>query len=723
MNRRQAIAVCGCVLLSAAGAGGESRKVHVGAVTLGAMPPGHVFLTTEKIEVPLTTAGEKLSWKVVDFFQKTVAEEAVAVESNRVTIRPPKRSGYFLIHAEATKHGRPLARAYVPFAVVPPHKVSDRDASPFGVMTHFAQGFDVDIFPLIARAGIVSIRDEHYWARVEKKPGVYAFDERSNRYMAEAKRHGIDPLIAMTFGNRLYDQKGADGTWVQDAPHNFIAPWTPAGCEAYASYGKAVLEQYGRQVKWLEIWNEYNGSFCKGPAAKDRPRYYTQMLKHAYEAIKAVRPDVKVLGTASVVIPVGYLEDIFKQGGLKYMDAVVLHPYRGRPEGVEEEIAEVAEMIRRYNGGKDKPFWITEAGRWSTAEFDWEKGRGMYEKGRGEIARYLVRMCALLLTQNVEKIYWYLLRDHLNFKTMGLLRKPNDPLGRYAVAPAYPAYATLIRQLDGAKFVQREALRPYTRAYVLHFERGDGALRVCWATHPSKVAIRAGGPLTVVDMMGVARSVRPKAGKVVLPLDESPVYVRGRADAIAEVVTGPTILGGSSYDYSKTQGRNNWWYGHYDGDGEGEGNRAEPRGAYTDDDFEPMQHVQTMWGYEWKGPARYLKMGRDTAHPEIAAGKQVWAVRRWKSPVAGKVRLVGTFTGGGAQGDGTELRVLIDGRQVHCVAAGGKSGPASVAVDLAVTVKAGSLVDFALTPGPPGANLSYDASGLDVRIEQDEAGS
>ena len=721
-SRRVALLLTPALLGTAIAAAGTNRAGPAGtqgakaATRPGPMPLGHVFLSTEELAIPIASAGGEVAWRITDFFQKQVAEGTAPVHDGQGTIRPPKRNGYFLLHARALKAGRQLGDVYVPFAVIPPHTVADRDASPFGVMTHFAQGYDVDIFPLIVRAGIVSIRDEHYWARVEKAPGVYGFDEQSDRYMAAAKAHGIDPLIAMTFGNRLYDQKDANGQWVEGAPHNFLAPWTPAGCEAYARYGKAILAHYGRQIKWLEIWNEYNGSFCKGPAAKDRPRSYTQMLKHAYEAVKAERPEVKVVGTASVMIPVGYLEGIFKHGGLKYMDAVVLHPYRDRPEGVEDEIGEVEEMIRRYNDGKDKPIWITETGRWDHAEFDWEAGRGMFEKGRGEIARYLPRMFALLLTRNVEKIYWYLLRDHREFRTMGLLRKPDDPLGRYAVTPTYPAYATLIRQLEGAEFVRREALRPYTRAYVLNFRRGDETVRVCWATVPSTISITTDAPLAVVDIMGAERTVRPEDGKVLLPLDENVVYLKGNVRNVAEVVTGPPILADSTDDYSRAQGKNNWSYGYFDGDGQGDGDGADPRGPYTDDDFEPMRQVQTTWAHEWQGPARYLTLNRDGGHPEILGGKQAWAVRRWKSQAAGKVRLEGTFRGGGGQGDGTELRVLVDGRQVHSAHAGGKTGPASVTVQLAATLKAGSLVDFAITPGPPGSNTSYDASGLHVRV-------
>jgi hypothetical protein len=60
------------------------------------------------------------------------------------------------------------------------------------------------------------------------------------------------------------------------------------------------------------------------------------------------------------------------------------------------------------------------------------------------------------------------------------------------------------------------------------------------------------------------------------------------------------------------------------------------------------------------------------------------------------------------------------GKQVHRAAAGGKSGPGSVPIGVVVVVKTGSLVDFAVTPGAPGSNTSYDASGLNARIIEHE---
>src|SRR3546814_9328707 len=52
------------------------------------------------------------------------------------------------------------------------------------------------------------------------------------------------------------------------------------------------------------------------------------------------------------------------------------------------------------------------------------------------------------------------------------------------------------------------------------------------------------------------------------------------------------IVASSVADFSGEQGRGNWYYGYYDGDGEGKGDGAEPKGPYTDDDFKMLKRSE-----------------------------------------------------------------------------------------------------------------------------------
>src|SRR5271157_1135735 len=64
----------------------------------------------------------------------------------------------------------------------------------FGVMTHFAQGWDPSLAGPVAGAGIRGVRDEIYWQDVEPERGRFVFPERYERYMGELRAAGISPL-------------------------------------------------------------------------------------------------------------------------------------------------------------------------------------------------------------------------------------------------------------------------------------------------------------------------------------------------------------------------------------------------------------------------------------------------------------------------------------------------------------------------------------------------
>jgi len=655
--------------------------------------PGNIFLSDESVQIPVRSAGDRVDWRIEDFFGTTVAEGKVALSGGHGVIEPGVGwNGYFEVELEAIQGDTAIAQAETAFAIITPFEAEQLAESPFGVMTHFAQGWDRDIIPLIAKAGIGHIRDEQYWNRVEQEPGRYVFPHAFTAYMAEARSHGIEPLIVMSFGNANYD----DG----------LTPYTDGGREGYARYGKAILDQYGDEVRVLEVWNEYNGSFAEGPAADDRAVHYTKMLEEAYKQIKADRPDVRVFGGASVHIALPYLRDVFRLGGLDYMDGVVVHPYRGDPEGIERQLAALKELIQRHSGGVQKPVWVTEFGRHDNSP-----------GGRHRSASYLVRLATLMLSEDVERMYWYLMRDYRtsvdNFESMGLLRDQDSSFGRYAPAPAYAAYANLIRQLAGAQYVRREATDPRTHVHV--FEREGQEIRVSWSKMPAaRVIYETNAPLTVVDIVGDERMLRPVDGAVSLLLAENPVYVKGPVLEVRERLH-EIILAWSEHDFDHVQGAGGWHYGYYDGDGEGQGDGADPSGPYTDDDFELLGSVEDAWAKHWGdrrlGPIRISAGG---AHPSVASDRPVWAVRRWVSNVAGTVQVAGSI-GSNARGDGTRAVILVDGVEAYSTEIGGADRQTKVDYDLSLAVEDGSVIDFAVTPGP-GTDVDFDATGFTVLI-------
>jgi hypothetical protein len=229
---------------------------------------------------------------------------------------------------------------------------------------------------------------------------------------------------------------------------------------------------------------------------------------------------------------------------------------------------------------------------------------------------------------------------------------------------------------------------------------GDSSGGVCWGE-------------------GITYGKTPEGFRV-CSLESDAVAALAAAQVKAEPLSGTTAtaatvtLADSMDDYSKRQGDNNWFYGFYSGVGKGQGDGAAPSGPYTDDDFQEMTHVQTVWGYTWQSTAKYNSMTPDNMHPGVEKGVPFWAVRRWKSSFAGTVRITGHFEHDN-QGDGVGGKVLVDGVQVYSALAGGKEYPERIEFDLMVAVKEGSCIDFALTPGP-GTNLDFDNTNFRARI-------
>ncbi len=467
-------------------------QLHAAGIRLGSEALGNVFVVGETVTVSVQSDRPTISWQLRDFFGSDIASGSLNTGGKRADLPLPLASpGYYTFKASSADG----STAETAIAVIPKARPPAQN-SPFGVMTHFAKGWPTDIIPLIGKAGIHRIRDEQPWRKIEKSRGSYIFPAAFVSYMDALKAHHIDPLLVLAFSNPLYD--------------NDRTPFSDEGRLAFAAYAAAVANRYRDGVSALEIWNEYNGSFCNGPCKADRPAYYAQMLKPTYESLKAAEPSLTVAGAAAVPIPIDYFRGLFKAGALDNLDAVVIHPYRKVPEGVEDKIAQLRALMRKY--GKEKPIWATEYGDLADMQ-----------KSRDDVARYLVRMTALLLSANVERVYWYLLKDYREFDGLGLVRSENDPMGRYAANPAYVAYATLIHELDGTRFVRREASSPKARIYL--FSNGRDYIRVAWSTDgPMQVRLKLEGPAQEVNMMGDSHAL-PAAAAGGITLDRDPVYL------------------------------------------------------------------------------------------------------------------------------------------------------------------------------------------------------
>jgi hypothetical protein len=640
---------------------------------------GNIFAPGEPVTIDVA-ADAPVAWAVRDLFGATVdSGSATPADGHAQLSLSLHRQGWFDVSVSAAGGGT----AHTHIAVLP----EPDDKMPnlrFGVMTHFAQGWPVDIAPLVARAGIGQVRDELYWQEVEKSPGQFALPDRYRRYLAALDANHLKLLLVVSFANKLYD----DGQ----------TPYSDEGQAAFARYARTMVTELKPRLSGVEVWNEINGSFCKGPCEKDRAGTYARLLAATYKAVKPVAPDLTIAGGAAVLVPQPWFQALFDHGALASMDAVVVHPYRVHPEGVETPLRALAALIKEKNGGRAKPIWATE---FST------KGDGAH------VARYLVEHATITLGEGVQRIYWYLMRDYANFDTMGLVAAPDSPLGRYAPAPAYAAYAVLIRQLGAATPDGRERTDPRTRLY--RFTRPGDEVRVAWSSEgTAHLALAAPGPLEIVDMMGNASSRAPRNGSVELEVGENPVYIHGRVTGVREVGREP-LLADSILNYTDgPEPDGAWSYGAYVCPAPAD--QGDCLAGYDPDALQPLAWLPDAWAYAWRAPGyRDLVVGTDNAHPAVHDGHQVWAVRRWTAKRADKLDLAGLARRVAGKGDGTVALILLDGKPIWQQRLGAAGAPDEKHFAVSAEVHPGSRLDFVVTPGP-GTDLVDDSTEFSVRI-------
>jgi hypothetical protein len=642
---------------------------------------GNLFLTNETVQIPLTCDGSEIRWTVTDYFG-AVIETGHAVPKNKAVLIHPSRStaGYFDLTLTELTNGAETSTLMTSFAIITPIDISSMSDSPFGVMTHFAQFHDQSVIPLIARAGIAHIRDDQYWGAIERQKGAFSYPAKFTEYMSKAKAASITPLIPLLWSNTLYDYDKGE----------FTAPYTDNGRQGYANYALDVLNRYQGQIKAVEVWSEYNAAtFIKGPAATSKPYYYNLMLRKLHETIKPVYPNVKILAGATVPMAHGFLRDLFAQGAMPYLDVVSIHPYRKYPDGVDREIAELRDLIKAYNHGQAKPIWVTEFSRPTTKS----------DEERFNTASYIAQIVTLMLSQNVERMYYYLIMDDSTFRYFGLVGSSRSPLGKFRPHPALIAYANAIRQLYGATYQARFSASPST--YAFRFQRGVSQLSVLWSNHPVTVSLATNSALVVTNIVGETSRITPVAGKVSIELSKDVQYVLGPVTSVTEVVND--LLADSVSGYSKTAGENGWYYGYAE---------LGSAGTYDPSKFKPL--TWGIWGtdnYRWLLlPGGYPFASGSGMHPSGS-----WAIRRWVSNIAGPVSLSGVLSRRGG-GDGVNVRIFVDGNEVYNQHLSPNQSTNYNVRDVAL--KVGSKIDFTVNRG---RESSFDATEFTSTIVRESS--
>lgn len=259
-----------------------------------------------------------------------------------------RASALALTLVATTSVADPAEQAPKPQARTPPERSQPAPPMRLGAASNFSQGWSAATFEGAIKLPVRRFRDSVRWADVEKVKGQYGFAKPTAAYPARLDQAGARLTLTLNWGNPLYDEGK-----------------TPHSPEALAAFGRfaAALVQHYPAIDTLEIGNEINGgNFVSGPVKQaglaQRAGYHLAMVRAAAVAVKAVRPNVTVIGGATHSLPAGFLWPMLEMTDASHLEGLAVHPYTTPIDQLPAQIG----VLRRNAGVRRLPLYITEFG-------------------------------------------------------------------------------------------------------------------------------------------------------------------------------------------------------------------------------------------------------------------------------------------------------------------------------------------------------------------------
>ena len=320
------------------------------AISISSNNTGNIFYTGEnasfKVEIENLRNAEQSFDITYNVYKINEADkkELISSSSGSVTLSPLEKSAESF-QAQAEEYGRYVLEVTAEGGERGTYAAGEAEFSrcvyttakspTFGINTHTGKGRgSADaIFSLAENAGITMARETVNWEDYEPSAGDRALTETQKNALTAMKEKGID-LVMILYGNNRAYETGSD----------FVSP---ANIENYKNYIKSFVSEPEMDfVKTVEVYNEPDlKTKYLGEDITENNEYkgelYAAMETAAYEAVKEVRPDMKVSALSfcrvtdtSRTTPflkgaVGALAEYKNTTGEQPFDIISVHPYIG----------------------------------------------------------------------------------------------------------------------------------------------------------------------------------------------------------------------------------------------------------------------------------------------------------------------------------------------------------------------------------------------------------
>ena len=300
---------------------------------------------------------------------KDIDGKDLPVKTSKISMPPASQAQEYIIDPELTETGfydiemeisipgeKPVKRT-LSRAVLPPEDKGLSDGKFAQYIGHHL--FDIPQVP--GRAGIRWTRnDAFHWYIVEPEKGK--FDWRwTDRILAADEAAGLQTLALL----------GTPPVWAADTEikkghknSTMAGRRKPANIKDWENYITQVATRYKGRIKYWEIGNEMDFHPPATPASfSGTTEEYFEMLKTAYNAIKKIDPEAKVLVCGfghGALCDRNMPYDLLKMGAANYCDYYNIHSYQGL-WGIDKLLAAVNAAKPGMKMWQSEQMWHTIA--------------------------------------------------------------------------------------------------------------------------------------------------------------------------------------------------------------------------------------------------------------------------------------------------------------------------------------------------------------------------
>jgi hypothetical protein len=377
------------------------------------------------------------------------------------------------------------------------------DASPWGIGSGAEWSGDYPQFnPMLEKAGIKWIRLFTEWQVIEPKQEQWQWEVP-------------DGMVANARANHLH----LTGSWC------YFAPWASADggtrkgpikdIQYWRDYVSATVTRYRKDIKYWEVWNEFNGSFYEGRQGPEKVKDYAQLVVAAYDTAKKIDPTIKI-GMSVANFDVAFLDATIKAGAAGHFDYVCVHPYEnlatlaeGGEAGYLSLAGNLRDMLKANNQPAGTPLWITEFG--DAAPIQAEPKRDAQQ------ADTLAKAYLLSIAQGFQRVFWFEIRgpSYGGGADFGIIR-PN-----WTPRPSYYALKTMTTALGPEpKYLGWLDLGKGGYGFLLSGK--SGPVLAAWCPPGKECQTTFGADVLVTDLAGKESAL---ASGTELALSGSPVLV------------------------------------------------------------------------------------------------------------------------------------------------------------------------------------------------------